>query len=401
MHQGLAAVKAAIAVLRSEDPGSATDIGLAAELHDLHWAMERLNGEWLRRLAAFDGRGGAVADGHLTTASWLREQCLLTPGAANQRVESARAVRERTPVGEALRIGEISMTHARVIRKGVESLPAEVSGTVETILVNSARGNDPSALRGITEQLRHQMAPALLAEEHDDQHARRYLSISQTIGGAVVFDGMLDRESGEFLMTAIQTLSLPTGPDDERTAKQRRADGLVQIARFGLESAEMPDVNGERPHVSIVIPLDTLRGVPGSPPAAAEWTGPWSTDVVRRVLCDAGVSRIITDGASQVLDVGRLTRIVSAPMRRALAVRDKGCIIPSCHRPPRWTDAHHVVHWTDGGATTLSNLVLLCRTHHDAVHKGIWLLVWDSAEQRYVAKRPDPLARFAALARSP
>jgi hypothetical protein len=43
----------------------------------------------------------------------------------------------------------------------------------------------------------------------------------------------------------------------------------------------------------------------------------------------------------------------------------------------------------------------LCRTHHDAVHKGIWLLVWDSAEQRYVAKRPDPLARFAALARSP
>jgi hypothetical protein len=78
MHQGLAAVKAAIAVLRSEDPGSATDIGLAAELHDLHWAMEQLNGEWLRRLAAFDARGGAVADGHLTTASWLREQCLLT-----------------------------------------------------------------------------------------------------------------------------------------------------------------------------------------------------------------------------------------------------------------------------------------------------------------------------------
>ncbi len=398
---GLGAVQTAVQLLRAEDVSQRDSLSLAAELHDLHWLMEQLGGEFLRRLAAFDANGGALADGHLTTASWLRDQCLLTPAAASQRVAGARAVRDETPVGNALAEGAISLAHAGVIRAGVRSLPAAVAGTVETILVNAARVNEASALRGITDQLRSQMAPVLLTETHDDQHVRRHLSISQTLGGSVVLGGQLDTEAGEFVMTAVQTLALPNGPDDDRTPGQRRADALYEMARLALDSAALPDVNGERPHVSIVVPLDTLRGAPASPAATAEWTGPWSVEVVRRILCDAGVSRIITDGASQVLDVGRLTRTVSAPMRRALAVRDRGCIIPGCHRPPRWCDAHHVHHWADGGPTCLDNLVLLCRAHHQAVHDGAWQLLWDSAHQRYLAQRPDLLAHYATTSRAP
>jgi Domain of unknown function (DUF222)/HNH endonuclease len=72
----------------------------------------------------------------------------------------------------------------------------------------------------------------------------------------------------------------------------------------------------------------------------------------------------------QLLDVGRATRVVPPALRRALAVRDQGCVVAGCQRPPAWCDAHHLRHWLHGGATSLDNLVLVCRAHHRAVHDG-------------------------------
>ena len=72
------------------------------------------------------------------------------------------------------------------------------------------------------------------------------------------------------------------------------------------------------------------------------------------------------DGA--VLDVGRKTRTVPPRIRRALQARDRSCRFPGC--TARRCDAHHVEHWIDGGATSLDNLVLLCRRHHRSVHEG-------------------------------
>jgi hypothetical protein len=75
---------------------------------------------------------------------------------------------------------------------------------------------------------------------------------------------------------------------------------------------------------------------------------------------------------TQLLDLGRATRPIAPALRRALAVRDGGCVAAGCDRPATWTDAHHLVHWLAGGATSLDNLVLLCRVHHRAVHEGGW-----------------------------
>ena len=95
-----------------------------------------------------------------------------------------------------------------------------------------------------------------------------------------------------------------------------------------------------------------------------------SPETARRIACDAGVSRVLTKGDSEILDVGRTTRSVPAALRRALALRDKGCTHPGCTRPHHWCDAHHIVHWADGGETSLANLVLLCRRHHRMAHEG-------------------------------
>jgi Domain of unknown function (DUF222)/HNH endonuclease len=83
---------------------------------------------------------------------------------------------------------------------------------------------------------------------------------------------------------------------------------------------------------------------------------------------------VLGGAPTQPLDVGRTTRVIQPAQRVALAVRDGGCVFPGCDRPLAWCEAHHLVHWLDGGPTDLDNLVLLCRAHHRAVHEGGWRL---------------------------
>jgi hypothetical protein len=78
---------------------------------------------------------------------------------------------------------------------------------------------------------------------------------------------------------------------------------------------------------------------------------------------------------------------VPPPMRRAVSVRDGRCRFPGCDRPPTWCDAHHIVHWADGGPTAMSNLILLCRQHHRAIHAGRARLDMDDGQP--VFRRPD------------
>ena len=90
--------------------------------------------------------------------------------------------------------------------------------------------------------------------------------------------------------------------------------------------------------------------------------------------------------AGEVLSVGRRTRTISPALRRALAARDRHCRFPGC-RATR-CDGHHIRHWAHGGETALSNLVLLCRRHHRAVHEEGFRVGFDAAgEPRFV--RPD------------
>lgn len=73
------------------------------------------------------------------------------------------------------------------------------------------------------------------------------------------------------------------------------------------------------------------------------------------------------DSDGQVVEVGARTRTIPPAMRRALVHRDRTCRFPGRH--VRVGQGHHVRHWANGGPTTLSNLVLLCRRHHRDVHE--------------------------------
>ncbi|MYI22967.1 MAG: HNH endonuclease, partial [Gammaproteobacteria bacterium] len=93
-----------------------------------------------------------------------------------------------------------------------------------------------------------------------------------------------------------------------------------------------------------------------------------SAETSRRMACDAAVVAMVHAKDGSMLSVGRRTRTIPPHIRRALEERDRGCRFPGCGC--RFTEAHHVKHWADGGETSLGNTVLLCRRHHRAVHEG-------------------------------
>ena len=138
----------------------------------------------------------------------------------------------------------------------------------------------------------------------------------------------------------------------------------------------MPEDGGEPVTVVVTVPLATLMPTWRAPewwPASWRTVPPISAETARRLACDAFLVAAVLGTTSEVLDIGRLSRAVPRPMRRALVARDRGCAFPGCGRPPRWCQAHHIPHWTrDRGPTCLSNLVLLCGRHHRVIHHEGW-----------------------------
>jgi hypothetical protein len=122
--------------------------------------------------------------------------------------------------------------------------------------------------------------------------------------------------------------------------------------------------------------------------AELDRAGPVPGSVARRVACDASVMRVLMAGRSEPLDIGRRTPVIPPAMRRAVIVRDRRCRFPGCDRPHTWCDAHHVIHWADGGPTAMSNLMLLCRRHHRLIHRRSGFTV-ELLDSRPVFRRPD------------
>ena len=100
----------------------------------------------------------------------------------------------------------------------------------------------------------------------------------------------------------------------------------------------------------------------GPPPAGGG-------DESRRLACDCATVHWLEDSDGNTLNIGRKSRTIPPAIRRALNHRDQGCRFPGC-TAHKYTDAHHIHHWADGGETRLDNLVTLCRHHHRAVHEG-------------------------------
>jgi hypothetical protein len=243
-----------------------------------------------------------------------------------------------------------------------------------------------------------------LVDGHAPGMIERAVYVSPGLDGGGELTGRLDPGGYEVVAAA---LSAATTPDLDgepvRTMARRRGDALVAIAQFFLDHRDGASSRRHRPHVHVTLTVDELERRAAGRSLDRRFVDRAS---MAALLCDAGIHRIVTDGASVVLDVGRTTRTVGHHLFSALAVRDQGCRFPGCDRPVSWCEAHHVVPWAQSGATALSNLVLLCwRHHHDFAHHPHWQLKLlpdatvevTRADGTVVHSRPPPAATNAVL----
>jgi hypothetical protein len=165
--------------------------------------------------------------------------------------------------------------------------------------------------------------------------------------------------------------------DKERSHEARRADALRLICETFLAttSAEVEDTSSADRyqvvvHVDQAVLAEPILASADEPHRCELDDGPaLALGIVRRLGCDGTIVGIVEGADGEPLDVGRKTRSIPLPLKRALRSRDGGCRFPGCDRT-RFTEGHHVKHWANGGETKLSNLVSLCGFHHKLVHEG-------------------------------
>ena len=363
---------AAVDTLAAESVDGRDSHALADDLATMRRGMDRLEAQFARRLREFERRNGAHRENAPTTESWLRSSCGMTGAAAADRVRMARALEELPEVAASFQAGRAPYANVSLLGRLAEAVGGEAVRTVEERLVTAAEDLDPGQMFRLVSLVHHQLNPDGAAGQESRNHERRWLACGQTFGGMFEVRGELDREGGAIVKTALDALGGMRGPEDPRRGSQRRADALVDMASAMLRLGDLPSVHGERPHLLLTADLDALRGVPGASPAELQNAGPVPAETARRLACDASV-RVAVDrpdgDGDRSFSVGRATRSIPAAMRTAVALRDHGCRFPGCDRPGAWTDAHHIEHWADGGATEVPNLISLCRFHHRLVHE--------------------------------
>lgn len=398
------------AVLDNLTTEHVTAVGLGGQLRELVRLRNRLDAEISRRLSVFDASGAGSADGARTTKSWLQGMTRMSPREAKKQVTVARAVRDLPAVGKGYAAGDLSLDHVAAVDEAVSDMPDETREWADRMLAAASRSVRPDDVRRLGQRIRERVDPDAGLEAANNAYQRRDFSVIP-VGDQAVVRGVLDAEGGALLNAALDAVMTPPAPDDTRTTGERRADAITELARRALDSDTLPTVAGQRPHLVVTLDYDTLVGTPDTAPTEADQTseafpgsaagaevpdaivtpggrladwltkapvldhhGPVPAATARRIACDAGVLPAVLGSDSAVLDLGRHTRVVTTALRRALAIRDRGCRFPGCDVPPQWTDGHHLLPWYHGGPTDVGNLLLLCRHHHRLVHEGGWTL---------------------------
>jgi 5-methylcytosine-specific restriction endonuclease McrA len=389
---------------------------LGDEIAELSAHLEAATARLLDLIREFDARGG-WSHGFRSCADWLSWRVGLDLGAARERVRVARALGTLPRLAQALARGELSYSKVRALTR------VATPETEERLLAVGRAGTAEHVERIVRGWRRVDQKAE--AREATRQHAGRALHVYQAEDGMVVVRGRLAPEVGALLLRALDAARdvlyaqrrvdgvtggdrSPSGDhepgsddeilgassgfvsnplvDDAPTMAQQRADALALLAETALHHGLDPGAPGERYQVVVHVDAPVLADAEQPGQSVLEDGMRVSAGTSQRLACDA--SRVVMrhDPDGRLLEVGARTRTIPPALRRALHHRDRGCRFPGCGL--RFAQGHHVRHWAHGGPTTLSNLVLLCRRHHRAVHEeGYQVDRQTDGELRF--RRPD------------
>lgn len=342
--------------------------------------------EVLLELGEFVALEGWNDHGAKTPEDWVVWRLGVTIGDARAHVRIARRLKEVPKIGAAFGKGELSYWQVRAM------MPV-ATPEIEENLLNIARHSSASQLQRIVRAYKGCLDRVEL-ENANDRHRKRSLNYFFDDDGFLVLRGRLEPEQGRVLVEALERAErslrddLPKeGIEDEfPTFEQLAADALVEVAHNALVGLDAESPSPRIPEVSVHVDVRSLINGSGDRCEVAD--GPvLASETARRLTCDAEVQAIFeSDG--KVLDYGRRRRTVTPRLRRALEQRDVTCRWPGCDRK-RFTQAHHIQHWSaHRGETKPAHLILLCFHHHRLVHEGGYTLI-GNPEGTVTFLRPD------------
>ena len=364
-------------------------------------AMHRL----LTAIREFDIASGWHIQGALSCAHWLAWRVGWDLRTARERVRVARKLAELPLVDEELRIGAMSYSQARAITR-------VATAENEAVWVGYAKHMPASQLDTVCRSYQNVQAydqvpgagakaGVVLAAQ---VAAQRTVTRRSLDNGMVKFEIVVASDEAAIVWAALNAGIAKAGaeltpvkqtPAEQPTAEQHPAEPWTAESNFAkTPTAKAPSaadrgrqradafmdilqdrMRGNRPQrtpieIIITVPHAGLHGSAGPSDLAMMADGEViATVTAQRLCCDAGVVVAHVDAHGVPLSVGRRTRSISAAIKRALRLRDRTCRFPGCTHS-RYVDGHHIEHWANGGATALSNLMLLCSAHHTLLHEG-------------------------------
>jgi hypothetical protein len=359
-------------------------------------------------LAEALGRGVVAQSDSPSPASWaIHWAPSLRGGGAGRLVTVAQATRavRNAALAAAVLGARVGVINASVVLAEMDKLrPRLREEAREAVLdgfIQIATEHGPREIRALRQALIATYGdPDELQDHHDKLKHGVSLSQRGDDDGMAVYRLRLDPEGSQVLEAMLGPLSAPRPTPacsdtpacpDLRSSDQRRGEALVEICRRAAAAGGAAPAT-TKAQVFVTIDLADLQ----------TRTGPWTgaeagggtraragttmagqllaPETVRRVACDATIIPVVLGTHSEVLDVGRAKRLFTPGMLHALWLRDKGCTIPGCGAPPFWADAHHLVHWADGGPTAVTNAALLCGRHHTIAHQRGWTATATTSE---------------------
>ena len=367
---------------------------LVASVIQHHRAISAHHSQLLAAVVELDRRKAWRVDGATSMVAWLVQQCGVAAATAREWVTAATKLKELPKISDALSQGKLSFDQVKPL---VEVAKPETDAKLAQ-----------QATHWSAKQVREL---AIAARQQSDEHAtssftRRFLRFDDR---RRMLTGVLPEDQyavvkGSLVARASRRLK-ERAPFDQRMADALVAlckrDGAGKQSQDGDAAARAGGMSRNRPTVVVHADFEFLAGGDGG--AELDVLGPLSREAARRIACDAKVLVSADTPSGQSLNLGRTRRDPSDAQRIEIRRRDKGCRFPGCTHT-EFTDVHHVLHWTNGGATDLSNLVELCDQHHRFVHEMGWRIAGDanvelsfrSPTGRMTTSTPSPAFRGAA-----
>ncbi len=367
-------------------PRSADAVAFADRIGELVASMRSTEAELGALLVEIEQRGVMELFGYRSIAGLLEHLADLPRPATRRLMERARALNpgralDGTPIpalapatGAAARSGSLSNPMIDTIVRILNEVPPEHRDSAEENLLTFAAdaGHKQVAVLG-ARILGHLNPDGAEPADTNPPAPARELFLHRRRTGVWELRGRFDDETGTRASALLDALAeRRTGAEgpDHRTHPQRYGDAFSDAVDLALNSPQLPMQAGERAHVMVAMSLEDLKTGVGA--ATLRDTGTMTAAEARMQACDAMIIPAVLGTKSEPLDLGSLRRLISAGLRRALFLRDRGCAFPGCHRPPRHCQGHHIRHWANGGPTNLTNLVLMCAHHHRLLHRSGW-----------------------------